>query len=237
MLAIFGSAALGGYQATQTFVRPVFIFMLAMQVLLVPGLTRRLVDRGAQDLMREARRLAIWIGIVAVALVIPVVVAARPLTRVVLGPAYVRYSGFLLPFAVASVLVACAVLPNAALRALQRGKRIFMVQLAASGVAFVAVLTAAWVSTVYVAVWATIAFGLVSAVLAWIALATAQGVRDQSTNSFTEWKDSPEGLLFRLTRFAERPKANRSPGQVERSPAQCTHEETEAKMQRSGVAG
>ena len=113
LVAVFGSAALGGFRAMQTLIRPAFIFMLAMQALLVPGLTRRLMTHGGQGLVKEARRLAVWIGLVAFAVVVPVVIAAKPLSRSVLGPSYVRYSSFLLPFTVAALLNACAVLPNA----------------------------------------------------------------------------------------------------------------------------
>jgi O-antigen/teichoic acid export membrane protein len=208
LLVVFGSAALGGFRAMQTFVRPAFIFMLAMQVLLVPGLTRRLVAHGHSDLMREARRMAVWVALIAVALVVPVVVAARPLSRIVLGQSYVRYSGFLLPFAVATVLSACAVLPNAGLRALQRGRPIFLVQLIASALAFVAVFGAAWFSTVYVAAWATTVFGIASAGLAWVALSRSEGVREARAASIESWSESPDGILHRLTQYCENVKAS-----------------------------
>jgi O-antigen/teichoic acid export membrane protein len=211
VVTIFGSAALGGFRAMQTFVRPAFIFMLAMQALLVPGLTRQLVSHGGQGLMKQARRLAIWIGLIALAAVIPVVIAARPLSREVLGPSYVRYSSLLLPFAVASVFHACAVLPNAGLRALQCGKRILLVQVVASGVTLICVLCAALFSTVYVTTWAMASLGLVSATIAWIALATAEGVRTPAKPPATvadaeqdPYRDSPDVILSRLERHVLR---------------------------------
>lgn len=175
-VTVFGTSALGGIRAMQMFIRPVFVFMLAMQALLVPSLTRRLMARGQKQLLKDAKRLAIWIGALAAASASVAVLEGHPLARIVFGARYVGYAKFLLPFAVGSVFHACSVMPAAALRALQRGRQIFIVQLGSSVAALTAVVTTSLVSTVYATAWAVAVQGVAAAVLGWVALATAKPV-------------------------------------------------------------
>lgn len=173
LVTVFGSADLGGIRAVQLFVRPVFVFMLAMQALLVPALTRRLLEQGRAGFFRQAKVLAAWISAVAVVVAIAAVLGGRELSRLVFGPSYVGYARFILPFAVGSVFHACSVLPGAGLRSLQRGKRILLVQVGSSAAALTAVITTAMVSTVYATAWATTVQGLSASLLGWVALGTA----------------------------------------------------------------
>ena len=178
IVAFFGSSALGGIRSMQIFVRPVFVFMLAVQALLVPSFTARLIAMGREGLLRQVRHLTLLVGGTALVIMTIMVLLARPLALHVFGPSYVHYSEFLLPFAVGSVFHACGVVPNAGLRALQTGRRILCVQLFASAVSVTAVICAALFSTVYVTAWAIASQGVASAGASWFALATARGVRE-----------------------------------------------------------
>ncbi len=177
--AVFGTAVLGGVRAMQVFIRPVFAFMLAVQALLVPHLTLRLLQQGRRGLLLETRRLAALVGAVAAVVMTFVFVARRPLTAHVFGPAYLHYADFLVPLTVGAVLHACSVVPNAGLRAMQCGRRILMVQVVASTVSIATVLTAAMLSTAYVTCWSIASQGLAAVIANWVALGSAKGVRGQ----------------------------------------------------------
>lgn len=172
VITVFGASALGGIRAVQLFVRPVFVFMLALQALLVPALTRRLMSKGRSGLMAHARRLAVGTTVMAMAGGALAVANGRVLSRLVFGPEYVGYAKYMLPFAVGACLHASAALPSAGLRALQCGRRILFVQAVASVATIMATVTTALVATVYATAWATTVQGAVASILGWIALST-----------------------------------------------------------------
>lgn len=178
ILAFFGTSALGGIRSMQIFVRPVFVFILAVQALLVPSFTARLIAKGRKGLLGQVRRLSLLVGTTAVVAMTTMVLLKRPLALHVFGPSYVHYSNFLLPFAVGAVFHACSVVPGAGLRALQAGRRILCVQLFASAVSVTAVISTALFATVYMTAWAIASQGVASAAASWFALATARGIRE-----------------------------------------------------------
>jgi O-antigen/teichoic acid export membrane protein len=187
--AVFGTATFGGFRAVQMFVRPAFVFMMAMQAVLVPSLTRRLVRSGAAEVMRVSTRLGAVIGGIALAGGIVVAAFATPFTRLVFGPAYAGYAGLLLPFAASSVFHSCSVVPSSALRAFQCGRRILLVQAAASVVAITCVGLAAATSTWYVAAWAGSTQGVIASIVGWIVL--AKTVRERAGQGPEPVVDAP----------------------------------------------
>jgi len=161
----FGAAVVGEYRAMQTLVMPIFVLMAAAQSILVPRLSLGLRNAAPPSVVQKSLAWCLVGAVAAGALAGLVVLISRPLIQIVYGPSFVSSSSFLLPLAVGAVLHAPSIVTSAVLRARQEGRRIFTVQLVASGYLLIAVVTASIFGTPLGLLWAIAPQGLIATVL------------------------------------------------------------------------